>query len=167
MDLDVAVNVSAQQLDHKNFAESITSALEEAGVSASSLILELTESTFLHASPLTLQSLARLSDLGVRWSLDDFGTGYSSFAYLNQFSLDRLKIDKSFVNDLAIDPKARSIVRAMINLGHNLDMRVIAEGVETQQQLDVLRELDCEYFQGFLKSSAVTPGSVIEMAHST
>ena len=167
MDLDVAVNVSAQQLDHKNFAESITSALEEAGVSASSLILELTESTFLHASPLTLQSLARLSDLGVRWSLDDFGTGYSSFAYLNQFSLDRLKIDKSFVNDLAIDPKARSIVRAMINLGHNLDMRVIAEGVETQQQLDVLRELDCEYFQGFLKSTAVTPGSVIEMAHST
>ena len=167
VDIDVAVNVSAQQLNHENFAESITSALEDAGVSASALILELTESTFLHASPSTLQSLARLSDLGVRWSLDDFGTGYSSFAYLNQFSLDRLKIDKSFVDDLANNPKARSIVRAMINLGHNLDMRVIAEGVETEQQLEALRELECDYFQGFLKSRAVTPSSVIEMAHST
>lgn len=167
LDIDVAVNVSAQQLNHENFTESVTSALENTGVSAPSLILELTESTFLHASPSTLESLAHLSDLGVRWSLDDFGTGYSSFAYLNQFSLDRLKIDKSFVDNLANDPKAQSIVKAMINLGHNLDMRVIAEGVETQQQLDALRALECDYFQGFLTSSAVTPRSVIEMAQST
>ena len=167
LDIDVAVNVSAQQLNHENFTESVTSALENTGVSAPSLILELTESTFLHISPSTLESLAHLSDLGVRWSLDDFGTGYSSFAYLNQFSLDRLKIDKSFVDNLANDPKAQSIVKAMINLGHNLDMRVIAEGVETQQQLDALRGLECDYFQGFLTSSAVTPRSVIEMAQST
>jgi EAL domain-containing protein (putative c-di-GMP-specific phosphodiesterase class I) len=131
------------------------------------LTLELTESTLLHATGFTLELLAKIEALGVRIAIDDFGTGYSSFAYLHQYPLDRLKIDRSFIQGLADRSTARSIVTAMIELGHHLGLKVVAEGVETEEQRAILDELRCDLFQGFLKSPAIRAADVVEMAASS
>jgi EAL domain-containing protein (putative c-di-GMP-specific phosphodiesterase class I) len=93
-------------------------------------------------------------------SIDDFGTGYSSMSYLRRFPIDKLKIDRSFIHDLTTNPDAASIVQAIISLAHNLRLKVVAEGVETAEQLQQLRDLGCDQFQGFLRSAAVLPGEI-------
>lgn len=166
LQIDVAVNVTAQQMINADFSVIVENALAETGIPGSALILELTESAFFFPSQATLDVLTRLKELDVRVSLDDFGTGYSSFSYLHQFRLDRLKIDKSFIHGIGERPEAWSVVKGIVNLGHSLDMQVIAEGVENQGQLRALEELQCDFFQGFLVSPAVDPDTVIEIANT-
>jgi len=124
----------------------------------------MTESALLHSTGSTLELLARLEALGVRIAIDDFGTGYSSFAYLHQYPLDRLKIDRSFIRGLTERAAARSIVAAMIDLGHHLGLKVVAEGVELEEQRKILHELGCDLYQGFLRSPAIPAPDLIEMA---
>lgn len=164
LDVSVAVNVTAQQLVSTDFIDVVRSALEQWDLPARQLVLELTETTLLNASGNVIELLAQLGEMGVRVALDDFGTGYSSFAYLRQYPLDKIKIDQSFIIDLEDRPAARSIVAAIIDLGHHLDLKVLAEGVETPGQLQILRDLGCDQYQGFLNSPAVAPHELLALA---
>ena len=148
----VAVNVSAAQFTSGRLLESVTSALAIAGLAASRLELEITESVLLSDGSATLSTLRALRALGVRISMDDFGTGYSSLSYLRSFPFDKIKIDQSFVRDLNATEDADAIVRTMIVLGGSLRMRVTAEGVETAEQLAWLRAEGCTEAQGYFLS---------------
>jgi EAL domain-containing protein (putative c-di-GMP-specific phosphodiesterase class I) len=108
----------------------------------------------------SVQILEELSRMGVVVSIDDFGTGYSSMSYLRRFPIDKLKIDRSFISDLTTNPDAASIVKAIISLAHSLRLKVVAEGVETAEQLEHLRTLGCDQFQGFYRSAAVLPDEI-------
>ncbi len=159
-DFFVAVNVSAQQIQRGNFADQVADALQRHGLPADRLELELTESALLENADRALHSINQLSALGVRIAFDDFGTGYSSLSYLRQFTVDKLKIDKSFVCDLPHDPSSVAIATTVVAIGHQLQMSVIAEGVETAEQAQLLAEIGCDALQGYLlgrpmKASAV------------
>jgi EAL domain-containing protein (putative c-di-GMP-specific phosphodiesterase class I) len=126
--------------------------LNETGLSPECLELELTESLTLDDSELTGKIMQRLKQMGISLSLDDFGTGWSSLSYLRKFPLDRIKIDRSFIRDIASDPAAEAVVRSILNLGANLGLGCVAEGVETSQQFDYLQGQMCAEMQGFLYS---------------
>ncbi|MDN2712158.1 EAL domain-containing protein [Janthinobacterium sp. SUN118] len=147
--LRLAVNLSARQFNEPNLVASIADVLAETGLAPACLELELTESLFMHDVALAVSQLHDMKALGVQLSIDDFGTGYSSFAYLRTFPIDVLKIDRSFVNDVASDADDAAIVVSIIALAHNLKLRVVAEGVETAEQLDYLRRHGCDEAQGF------------------
>jgi EAL domain-containing protein (putative c-di-GMP-specific phosphodiesterase class I) len=151
----VAVNLSAKQFHHADLAAVVRSALTDVQLQPGYLELELTESAVMHDAEKSAATLEVLSTMGVHISIDDFGTGYSSLSYLRRFPLDKLKIDRSFVRDLMSNPDDASIVKAIISLAHNLRLRVVAEGVETAEQLSYLRELGCDQYQGFFCSPAV------------
>ena len=140
----IAVNLSALQLRDAQLADKVAAALAVCGLDGAALELEVTESALMSDPPQTAGTLARLRALGVQLAIDDFGTGYSSLAYLKQFPIDRLKIDRSFVRDLASDPNDAAIARTIITLAHSLGLRVIAEGVETPAQLGFLRGHGCD-----------------------
>jgi diguanylate cyclase (GGDEF)-like protein len=146
----MAVNISARQLVDPGLPARIERTLAEAGLDPRLLVVEVTETALLEHDGRAVQSLAALSARGVHVSLDDFGTGYSSFARLRTMPIEAIKIDKQFVAGLGSDPDARAIVTAMIGVAHGLDLRVTAEGVETPQQLKLLRELGCSHVQGYL-----------------
>jgi diguanylate cyclase (GGDEF)-like protein/PAS domain S-box-containing protein len=146
----VAVNLSALQFRRDDVVEMILETLAETGLEANRLELELTESVLLEQGSEALTTITRLKALGIRISIDDFGTGYSSLSYIKRFRVDRLKIDKSFIHDIANDPDNAEVVRAIIQLGHSLRMEVVAEGVETPRQLALLQAEGCESAQGFL-----------------
>ncbi len=148
----IAVNVSVEQFRHGDFVEIVAKVLEQSGMSPRSLHLELTESLMMTESENTLKEIQRLKSLGVLLSLDDFGTGYSSLSYLHRFPIDKLKIDRSFVRDMIEDPADLVITRAIIGLGHALSLRVVAEGVEHDEELKVLRMAGCDEVQGYLFS---------------
>ena len=148
----VAVNISAVEFRHKNFLEGVALILKETGLAPGYLELELTESILMHDAESSVAVLEALKAMGVQLSIDDFGTGYSSLSYLKRFPIDTLKIDQSFVRGIAIDANDATIVSAMIGMGKNLKQRVIAEGMETQEQLAFLRTLQCAEGQGFLFS---------------
>ncbi len=149
-DFFVAVNVSAQQIQRGNFAELVTAARERYGLPADRIELELTESALMENMERALSSIHQLSASGVKIAFDDFGTGYSSLSYLRQFQVDKLKIDKSFVNDLPHDTNSVAIACTIIAIGHQLQMEVVAEGVETPEQRQLLIELGCDALQGYL-----------------
>ena len=151
----MAVNISAVQFKRDNLVETVAEVLRESGVPPDCLELELTESALMQESERVLDVLQRLKALGVSLSIDDFGTGYSSLSYLKRFSVDKLKIDQSFVRDLAADSDDAAIVLAVIQLGHSLKLRTIAEGVETQDQLNFLRENGCHEAQGYFLSRPI------------
>lgn len=151
----VAVNLSAKQFRHADLAAVVQSALADANLEPGFIELELTESAVMHNPELSAATLQTLSSMGVHISIDDFGTGYSSLSYLRRFPLDKLKIDRSFIRDLMKNPDDVSIVRAIISLAHSLRLRVVAEGVETAEQLEFLRELGCDQYQGYFYSPAV------------
>ncbi len=153
--LTVSVNLSARQLLSPDLPGAVRRALAEAQLDPSRLCLEITESVLLSDSDQSSQAVASLRDLGVRIAVDDFGTGYSSLTYLRRFSLDVLKIDKSFVAGIAQDPADRSIVAATIQLARDLGLVTVAEGVETEAQATDLAAMGCQYGQGFLWSPAV------------
>ncbi|MGB4062325.1 MAG: EAL domain-containing protein [Azonexus sp.] len=146
----VSVNISAVEFRHKNFLEGVATILRETGMLPSYLELEMTESILMHDAKSSESVLDSLKAMGMQLAIDDFGTGYSSLSYLKRFPINTLKIDQSFVRDIDIDVDDASIVKAMIGMGKSLKQRVIAEGVETQSQLDFLRKLQCDEGQGFL-----------------
>jgi diguanylate cyclase (GGDEF)-like protein len=151
-DVNVAVNLSTVQFRHRSLLDQVKSALRTSGVAPRRLELEVTESLLLADSEATLAILHELRGLGVRISMDDFGTGYSSLSYLRSFPFDKIKIDRSFVNDLSAAADSRAIVNAVIGLGHSLGMSTTAEGIETEAQLELVRAQGCTEVQGFLFS---------------
>ncbi|MCA1246364.1 EAL domain-containing protein [Massilia sp. MS-15] len=158
--LTVSVNVSARQFEDKRLLERVAGALRDSGLAPAALELEVTESAIMRDLARSVETMRELEAMGVSLSIDDFGTGYSSLSALKSFPISRLKIDKSFVRDLAHNPDDQAIAMAVISLGHKLDLRVIAEGVETEQQRDFLRANDCDEMQGYLFSRPVPPGQI-------
>lgn len=161
--LRVSVNLSAKQFRHGDLTAVVCTALEEAKLQPGYLELELTESSIMHDAESSAATLQLLSTMGVHISIDDFGTGYSSLSYLWRLPLDKLKIDRSFVRELISNPDDMAIVKAIISLAHSLRLGVVAEGVETQEQLEQLRELGCDQYQGFFCSPAVPPDAFIDL----
>ncbi|MGH9810788.1 MAG: putative bifunctional diguanylate cyclase/phosphodiesterase, partial [Terriglobia bacterium] len=151
-DVGIAVNISSIQLTNKNLINAVVGAIASARIPAGKLVLEITESVFLRNTFGNLATLKRLHQLGVQFAMDDFGTGYSSLGYLMSFPFSKIKIDRSFIAGLADKVESRAIVRAIADLAHNLDMRVIAEGVETAEQRDQARMLGCTEMQGYFIS---------------
>jgi diguanylate cyclase (GGDEF)-like protein len=162
IELAVAVNVSVRSLLDPRFPEQVGLALREAGVEPSRLTLELTESTIMADPDAAMVVLNRISAMGVSLAIDDFGTGYSSLAYLKQLSVDELKIDRSFVMHLRQSRNDEVIVRSTIELAHNLDLRVVAEGVEDEDTLTDLRRFGCDQAQGFHLSRPLAADQVPE-----
>ncbi len=154
----VAVNISAIEFRHKDFIEGVALILKDTGLNPRYLELELTESILMQDAEASAIVLQALKTMGVRLAIDDFGTGYSSLSYLKRFPIDTLKIDQSFVRDIVTDPDDGTIVRAIIGMGRNLNQRVIAEGVETPEQLAFLRARQCEEGQGFLFHHPLSAG---------
>ncbi|MBR0754536.1 EAL domain-containing protein [Bradyrhizobium jicamae] len=162
-DISVAVNLSPVQFKNPNLVASVKTALQTSGLSASRLELEITESVLLQNSESTLAVLHELRGFGVRISLDDFGTGYSSLSYLRSFPFDKIKIDRSFVTDLATRDESMAIVRAVTGLGKSLGIVTTAEGVETDAQFDLLRQEGCTQAQGYLFSPPRPAAEVARM----
>ena len=154
-DLILAVNVSAKQFHQPGFAAQVQTALTHYAINPQRLKLELTESMLQDNLESTIATMHALRQAGIRFSLDDFGTGYSSLQYLKRLPLDQLKIDRSFVRDIVSDAHDRSIVRTIIAMARSLDLDVIAEGVETEEQRQLLLDKGCSYFQGYLISKPV------------
>ncbi|GBG12525.1 diguanylate cyclase [Novimethylophilus kurashikiensis] len=148
----LAINLSAVQLRQKNFLQEITQILLLSGVDLHQLEFEVTESVAIESEAEVIEWLGNLKDMGVGLSIDDFGTGYSSLSYLKRLPVDTLKIDKSFIRDIYTDPDDATIITAIIRMAHGLRLKVIAEGVETSEQLAFLRAEDCDQFQGYLIS---------------
>ena len=148
-ELRVAVNLSALQFKRGDIEKSVAGAIETSGIEPYMLELELTESILISDTENILSTVKRLKSMGVRLSIDDFGTGYSSLSYLKRFEVDKLKIDQSFIRDLATDPEDAAIVRAIIQMARSLGLRTVAEGVETQDVLDHLRLFHCDETQGY------------------
>jgi EAL domain-containing protein (putative c-di-GMP-specific phosphodiesterase class I) len=148
--LTVCVNVSARQFAHVDFVEQIRQVLQETSFDPRYLKLEITESLLMENIETAMRKLQQLKEMGVLLAMDDFGTGYSSLSYLSQFPIDVLKIDRSFVSRMDAEQDKRAIIGTIIKLAHDLNMTVIAEGVETREQMEYLRFLACDYVQGFL-----------------
>jgi EAL domain-containing protein (putative c-di-GMP-specific phosphodiesterase class I) len=161
--LRLSVNFSARQFQQSTFIADVTHVLKETNLDPRWLELELTESSIMKDPEAAIEKLHELKLMGIKVAVDDFGTGYSSLNYLKRFPIDTLKIDKSFVSDICKDPHDTAIVRAIINLGHALDLTVVAEGVETKEQLQFLSALECEVVQGFLFSKALGASSFEEL----
>ena len=159
--IKIAVNVSPAQFKNEGLAEVVMEALRDSGLNPSRLELEITESVILSDARSTLDVLNRIRDLGVRFAMDDFGTGYSSLSYLRSFPFDKVKIDQSFTRDLDAKADSSVIVRAIIGLCKSLGMRVAAEGVETQSQLDFLFWEGCDEAQGYYFSRPVPSPRVL------
>jgi diguanylate cyclase (GGDEF)-like protein len=158
-ELRMSVNLSSKQLAQPDLTEQIDQILEETGVAPGDLKLEITESVIMEHPQSAAEVLQRLKDRGIRLSLDDFGTGYSSLSYLHRFPFDTLKVDRSFVSRLDVEDGDPVIVRTIVNLAHNLGMHVIAEGVETEGQVERLRDMGCQYAQGYYFSRPVNGDS--------
>jgi len=159
--LTVAVNISARQARHPDFVEQVSRVLAQTGADPALLKLELTESMLLGCVNEMIQKMKALNQLGVRFALDDFGTGYSSLSYLERLPIAQIKIDRSFVGDMLVTPNAATITRAIITLGHNLGLEIVAEGVESNEQRLALMDYGCHRFQGFLFSAPI-PADEIE-----
>ena len=151
----VSVNLSAHQIDDPEIVRTVEAILTRTGLAPEHLTLEITESALMKDAAAALVVLQALKEIGVLLAVDDFGTGYSSLSYLQRFPLNILKVDRMFVAELGLQTGGDEIVSAVIELAHALDLRVVAEGVETEQQFDVLRSLGCDFAQGFLFSRPV------------
>jgi len=150
--LHMAINLSFRQFQDNQLLATLGRLIDERGIDAQWLEFELTETAVMRRSDLVKQTMDALGRLGVRFSLDDFGTGFSSFVHLNSLPIALLKIDKSFVGEMEQREENRKLVHAMINLAHNLSLEVVAEGVETAEQLALLRGFGCDQVQGYLIS---------------
>jgi diguanylate cyclase (GGDEF)-like protein len=153
----MSVNISATEFRQRGFLEGIRTVLEETGMNPELLELEITESVLMQNAESTIQTLQAIKHMGIRLAIDDFGTGYSSLSYLRRFPIDVLKIDQSFVRDLTTDSNDAALVSAIIGLGRSLKLNIIAEGIETQDQLDFLKSNHCEEGQGYFFSRALEP----------
>jgi diguanylate cyclase (GGDEF)-like protein len=165
--LRLAVNVSVRQLAHADFVDTVVRTLDETGFDARQLDLEITESVLMDNAEGCASAMRRLGDMGVHFSIDDFGTGYSSLSYLKQLPIGRLKIDQSFVRGIPHDPGDVAIVTAIISMAHSLGIQVIAEGVESEAQLDFLRSHGCDEAQGFFLGKPLPPDKVASQLASS
>ena len=163
----VSVNVSARQFREKNLVASVAGALKESGLDAKYLELEVTESLIMQDVGLVVATMKDLQGLGVQLSIDDFGTGYSSLSALKTFPVTRLKIDKSFIDGLLVNESDRAVANAIISLGQKLNLRVIAEGVETEAQAACLRDINCDEMQGYLFSKPLPASEIEELLRMT
>jgi diguanylate cyclase (GGDEF)-like protein len=161
--IKVAVNLSPSQLKSRNLTQLVMSALAESGMAANRLQLEITETVLMHNTFATLATLHQLRKLGVQIAMDDFGTGYSSLSYLRSFPFDKIKIDRSFIQDLSNGAEPLAIVHAVAGLARSLNMISTAEGVETQQQLDQLQSVGCTEMQGYLFSHARPAADIVRL----
>jgi predicted signal transduction protein with EAL and GGDEF domain len=159
----IAVNLSSRQFYDGTLAATVAAILADTGFESRNLELELTESMVMKNPKVTISSLHQLKDMGIAISVDDFGTGYSSLAYLKKYPLDILKIDRSFVRDIATDPDDAAIVSAIIAMAKSLELTVIGEGIETHQQLEFLRDNGCDVVQGYLFGKPAPADEVVAM----
>ncbi|MDH3355742.1 MAG: EAL domain-containing protein, partial [Chromatiales bacterium] len=162
----LAINVSPKQFHQDSFVEYVKGLLNKMEMSGDVLELELTENILLDQTAETVSKIEALKEVGVLFSIDDFGTGYSSMAYLKKLPLDRLKIDKSFVSDITTDINDAHIVKTIIGMSHNLGLELIAEGVETREEMEFLLENGCDNFQGYYFARPMPAGKVIEFCES-
>ncbi|MNP21672.1 Phytochrome-like protein cph2 [compost metagenome] len=151
----MSVNISARQLNHPNFVQSVRQVLEETGCDPNGLCLEITESMMLTDVEYSMRIVKELIELGVVISIDDFGTGYSSLSLLKNFPISVLKIDKSFINDMTASEENKAIVHAIIKMSQIMSLKVVAEGVETLEQMNILKEMGVDYIQGYYISKPV------------
>jgi EAL domain-containing protein (putative c-di-GMP-specific phosphodiesterase class I) len=165
--LCVAVNLSARQFIHENLLRYVARALDESGLAPAALELEITESMVMYDPERAVKLLTQLKDMGIRLSLDDFGTGYSSLSCLKRFPLDSVKIDGSFIRDVPEDADDCAITRAIIAMAHSLRLRVTAEGVETGEQLRLLREWGCDEVQGYYFSKPLPEDEVLQLLQNS
>ncbi|MFW5961970.1 MAG: EAL domain-containing protein, partial [bacterium] len=154
-DYYLSVNVSPEQFIAQDFINTVKKALQKSGLKAQNLELEITERTTVENIDYTIELLEQLNQLGIRTSIDDFGTGYSSLNYIKKFAINTLKIDKSFVDDFLQNINNRAIVNTIITLAHNLNLKVVAEGVETKEQAEQLKNFGCDIIQGYYYSHPV------------
>ncbi|MCW8943185.1 MAG: EAL domain-containing protein, partial [Sedimenticola sp.] len=154
-ELMVAVNVSVRQLEGQDMTKTLQQLLEQHGISASSLEVEITESVMMEDPDRMIESLSELKELGIRLALDDFGTGHSSLSYLQRFPFDKLKIDRAFIRNITESPDDAAIAMTIGAMAKSLNLTVIAEGVETQEQLDFLKKCGCNEIQGYFISKPV------------
>ena len=161
--ISMSVNISTRQFMHNDLEATIREALEAVQLSPEYLVGELTESAMMEKPGAVIGQLNRLKQIGIRIAIDDFGTGYSSLAYLKRFPLDYLKMDKSFVDEINVDHENLEIVRAIVSLSHNLNLEVIAEGIERVEQLETLKGLGCQYIQGYLYSKPVNEAEALQL----
>ncbi|NJL90775.1 MAG: EAL domain-containing protein [Coleofasciculaceae cyanobacterium SM2_1_6] len=157
----INVNLSPRQFTRPDLVERIEKILADTGLSSENLKLEITESILLDGSSQITETLKRLKEMNIKMCIDDFGTGYSSLSYLHHFPVDTLKIDRSFIQQMTLESRHNKIIQTIINLAHNLDMQVVAEGVESQAQLQQLQALDCEGGQGYLFSQPLNGNQVV------
>ena len=161
--LKMAINISPVQLRDPNFADDILGTVERYGLSPHQIELELTEGILVNNPTIAKRKLAHLKNLGFILSLDDFGTGFSSIGYLRQFPFDILKVDRSFVRDLGMNSTANALIQSLVSLGDAMDLSVIAEGIENEDQLKLLRLVQCEYVQGFLISRPIPAEEITDL----
>ncbi|MCA9296622.1 MAG: EAL domain-containing protein, partial [Phycisphaerales bacterium] len=165
-DLSISVNVSPRQVGEANLVHEVRRVLSVTGLDARWLRLEITETMIMENAASIHEVLHDLKSLGVELHMDDFGTGYSSLSYLHRFPLDVLKIDREFVTNISDDPEYASVVRAIMTLAHSLRMRVTAEGIETPEQLALVRSLGCNYGQGYLFARPLSPANAWKLLSS-
>ena len=156
----ISINLSSQQFQQKDFIETLSRTLSESGVSPQDIILEITESTIMQTTESSFAVLHELTEMGMRLTIDDFGTGYSSLGYLKRFPIYAIKIDRSFIREISTDPDDAAIAKAIISMAHSLKLNVVAEGVETIEQLKFLHDHESDEVQGFLFSRPVPPEEI-------
>lgn len=151
----MSANVSSRQFLRDDFADVLIRILNESGIDPNQLAIEVTESILMEDTDLAVKAMSTLRDIGIQIHIDDFGTGYSSLSYLNKFPVTALKIDRSFISKMSLNEENREIVRAIISLAQNLNLSVIAEGIELPSELLDVSNMECQYAQGFYFSRPV------------
>lgn len=162
----MAVNLSPRQFRDNQLLSFIKSALQQSNIPAEYLELEITEGVLMTGQSFIDDTLAQINAAGIKLSMDDFGTGYSSLSYLRQYDFDVLKIDRSFVNGIALNKADRDLVKAAVAMAHSLDLMVVAEGVETKEQLTILEEFNCDYAQGYYFSKPLPAKAFIKFVNT-
>jgi len=165
--IGIAVNVSARQFDHDELLDDVQSALAESGLDPEALTLEVTETTLMRDANATAQRLTAIKELGVRIAIDDFGTGYSSLAYLRQFPVDAIKIDRSFISGIAVSNESSALIHTLVQLGKTLGLQTLGEGIEQQEQLHTLQSEHCDLGQGFLLARPLEIDAVERLLKNT
>ncbi|MBR4808069.1 MAG: bifunctional diguanylate cyclase/phosphodiesterase [Lachnospiraceae bacterium] len=159
----LSINVSVRHLMKNNFIDEIKSVIEESGIPATRLEIEITESIMIDSADKALKRINELKNLGVKIAIDDFGTGYSSLSYLNKIPADILKIDKAFIDEINKGSSSKQYVASIISIGNVFDLEVISEGVETEDQLDTLRSIGCDYIQGYIWGKPMMPEDALQL----
>ena len=165
-DITLSANVSVRHLMKNNFTEDLKKVLDKYSVSPERIEIEITESIMIDSAEKTLQRIDELKQLGMKVAIDDFGTGYSSLSYLNNFPTDMLKIDKSFIDNMSLNESSKQYVAMIISIGHTLDLKVISEGVESADQVMVLKDIGCDYIQGYVWGRPMLPEDAYKLVGS-